>query len=114
MSARGSSPRDAIFPPYCQIDVNNAAEAAKATEDNIKGGVDVIQAQGGLNYEELKAIASTAHKHNIRFTPIYMMKMPSATPSKPASATCYSMSDRPGTPPSSPTSSRRLSIMRGP
>src|SRR5580658_6605213 len=59
-------PRAAIFPDYCQIIVNNAEEAAKATEDNIRGGVDVIKAQGGLNYEELKAIADTAHKHNIR------------------------------------------------
>ncbi len=66
MSGPWIIPRDAIFPPYCQIDVNNAAEAAKAAEDNIKGGVDVIKAQGGLKYEELKAIADTAHKHNIK------------------------------------------------
>jgi imidazolonepropionase-like amidohydrolase len=66
MSGPWIIPRDAIFPPYCQIDVNNAAEAARAAEDNIKGGVDVIKAQGGLNYEELKAIVDTAHKHNIK------------------------------------------------
>jgi imidazolonepropionase-like amidohydrolase len=58
--------RSAIFPDYCQVIVKNGEEAAKATEDNIKGGVDVIKAQGGLTYEELKAIADTAHKHNIR------------------------------------------------
>jgi imidazolonepropionase-like amidohydrolase len=66
MSGPWIIPKDAIFPHYCQIDVNNAEEAAKAAEDNIKGGVDVIKAQGGLNYDELKAIADTAHKHNIK------------------------------------------------
>jgi imidazolonepropionase-like amidohydrolase len=66
MSGPWIIPRDAIFPPYCQIDVHNAQEAAKATEDNIQGGVDLIKAQGGLNFEELKAIADTAHKHNIK------------------------------------------------
>jgi imidazolonepropionase-like amidohydrolase len=59
-------PAYAIFPPYCQILVSNGEEAARATEANIAGGVDIIKAQGGLNYEELKAIADTAHKHNIR------------------------------------------------
>jgi len=66
MSGPWIIPRNAIFPPYCQIIVNNADEAAKATEDNIKGGVDVIKAQGGLDYAELKAIADTAHRHNIK------------------------------------------------
>jgi len=59
-------PKNAIFPPYCQIEVADAAQAAKAAEDNIRGGVDVIKAQGGLNYEELKAIVDTAHRHNIK------------------------------------------------
>jgi imidazolonepropionase-like amidohydrolase len=59
-------PRNAIFPPYCQIEVNNAEQAAQAAEANIRGGVDVIKAQGGLNYEELKAVADTAHRHNIK------------------------------------------------
>jgi len=58
--------RNAIFPPYCQIEVNNAEQAARAAEANIAGGVDVIKAQGGLNYEELKAIADTAHRHNVK------------------------------------------------
>jgi imidazolonepropionase-like amidohydrolase len=66
MSGPWIIPANAIFPPYCQIVVHSGAEAAKATEDNIQGGVDVIKAQGGLNYEELKAIADTAHKHNIK------------------------------------------------
>ena len=66
MSGPWIIPRNAIFPPYCQIEVKNGAEAAQATEDNIKGGVDVIKAQGGLNYEELKAIGDTAHQHRIR------------------------------------------------
>jgi imidazolonepropionase-like amidohydrolase len=66
MSGPWIIPQAAIFPADCQIIVKNGEEAAKATEDNIKGGVDLIKAQGGLNYEELKAIADTAHKHNIR------------------------------------------------
>ena len=66
MSGPWIIPRNAIFPPMCQIEVKNAEEAAKATEDNIQGGVDVIKAQGGLSYDELKAIADTAHKHRIK------------------------------------------------
>jgi imidazolonepropionase-like amidohydrolase len=66
MSGPWLIPRNAIFPPMCQIVVKGPEEAARATEENIKGGADVIKAQGGLNYEELKAIADTAHKHNIK------------------------------------------------
>jgi imidazolonepropionase-like amidohydrolase len=66
MSGPWLIPANAIFPPMCQIVVHGPEEAARATEENIKGGADVIKAQGGLNYEELKAIADTAHKHNIK------------------------------------------------
>jgi polyvinyl alcohol dehydrogenase (cytochrome) len=66
MSGPWIIPRNAIFPPMCQITVNNAVEAAQATEANIKGGVDLIKAQGGLTLEEYQAIAATAHKHNIK------------------------------------------------
>ena len=66
MSGPWLIPANAIFPPMCQIVVKNAEEAAKATEANIQGGADVIKAQGGLNFEELKAIADAAHKHNIK------------------------------------------------
>jgi imidazolonepropionase-like amidohydrolase len=66
MSGPWIIPANAIFPPYCQIVVNNAQEAAQAADANIKGGVDLIKAQGGLNYEELKAIVDTAHKSNIK------------------------------------------------
>jgi len=55
--------RAAIFPAYCQIEVKTPEDAAKATEQLIAGGVDVIKAQGGLTYEDLKAISDTAHKH---------------------------------------------------
>jgi imidazolonepropionase-like amidohydrolase len=58
--------RNAIFPPMCQVIVHNAEEAAKATEANIAGGADVIKCQGGLTFEEYKAVADTAHKHNVR------------------------------------------------
>jgi imidazolonepropionase-like amidohydrolase len=55
--------QSAIFPDYCQIIVKTPEDAAKATEQLIAGGVDVIKAQGGLNYDDLKAIVDTAHKH---------------------------------------------------
>ena len=55
-----------IFPPNCQLIVHTPAEAARATEDNIRGGADVIKAQGGLTLEEYKAIVEAAHRHHIR------------------------------------------------
>jgi len=58
--------QNAIFPDYCQIVIKTPEEAAKATEQLIAGGADVIKAQGGLNYEDLKAISDTAHQHRVR------------------------------------------------
>ena len=55
----------AIFPPEMQVKVKGAAEAAKAAEANIAGGVDLIKAQGGLSYEQLKAIVDVAHPKRI-------------------------------------------------
>ncbi len=55
----------AIFPPQMQIKVKGAAEAGKAAEANIAGGVDLIKAQGGLDYEQLKAIVDVAHAKRI-------------------------------------------------
>jgi imidazolonepropionase-like amidohydrolase len=55
-----------IFPPNCQLIVHTPAEAARATEDNIRGGADVIKAQGGLTLEEYKAIVEVAHRHHIK------------------------------------------------
>jgi imidazolonepropionase-like amidohydrolase len=56
----------AIFPPICQVIVHTPAEAARATEDNIRGGADVIKAQGGLTLEEYKAIVEVAHRHHVK------------------------------------------------
>jgi imidazolonepropionase-like amidohydrolase len=56
----------AIFPPMCQVIVHTPAEAARATEDNIRGGADVIKAQGGLTLEEYKAIVEVAHRHHVK------------------------------------------------
>ena len=56
----------AIFPPDCQLIVTTPAEAARATEDNIRGGADVIKAQGGLTFDEYKAIVEVAHRHNVK------------------------------------------------
>jgi len=58
--------RNAIFPPACQVIINNPAEAAQATEANIQGGADTIKCQGGLTFEEYKAVAETAHRHGIK------------------------------------------------
>jgi imidazolonepropionase-like amidohydrolase len=66
MSGPWIIPRNAIFPPMCQITVKNAEEAAKATEANIAGGVDVIKAQGGLTFDEYKAIVAVAHQHGVK------------------------------------------------
>ncbi len=59
-------PAAAIFPPMCQVIVHTPAEAARATEDNIRGGADVIKAQGGLTFEEYKAIVEVAHRHHVK------------------------------------------------
>ena len=56
----------AIFPLSCQVVVHSPAEAARATEDNIRGGADVIKAQGGLTLDEYKAIVEVAHRHHVK------------------------------------------------
>jgi imidazolonepropionase-like amidohydrolase len=56
----------AIFPPMCQVIVHTPAEAARATEDNIRGGADVIKAQGGLTLDEYNAIVEVAHRHHVK------------------------------------------------
>ena len=56
----------AIFPPMCQVIVRTPAEAARATEDNIRGGADVIKLHGGLSLEEYKAIVEVAHRHHVK------------------------------------------------
>jgi imidazolonepropionase-like amidohydrolase len=56
----------AIFPPICQVIVHTPAEAARAAEHNIRGGADVIKAQGGLTLEEYKAIVEVAHRHHVK------------------------------------------------
>jgi imidazolonepropionase-like amidohydrolase len=56
----------AIFPPMCQVIVHTPEEAARATEDNIRGGADVIKAQGGLTIDEYQAIVEVAHRHHVK------------------------------------------------
>jgi imidazolonepropionase-like amidohydrolase len=46
--------------------ITSPDEAAQATEDHIKQGVDVIKCQVPLSYEEYKAIVDAAHKHGVR------------------------------------------------
>lgn len=52
--------------PVRQIQIDTPADAAKATEDLIAKGVDVIKAYVGLTPEHYKAITDTAHKHGVR------------------------------------------------
>lgn len=52
--------------PAFQIKIDTPAEAAKATEELANAGVDVIKAYVGLTPEHYKAIADTAHKHNLK------------------------------------------------
>jgi imidazolonepropionase-like amidohydrolase len=48
------------------ITITSSAQAAQEVERLAKAGVDVIKAHSGLTREDYKAIADTAHKHNIR------------------------------------------------
>jgi imidazolonepropionase-like amidohydrolase len=48
------------------ITVTSSQQAASEVERLAKAGVDVIKAHSGLTREDYKAIADTAHKHNIR------------------------------------------------
>jgi imidazolonepropionase-like amidohydrolase len=59
-------PEAAIFPPMCQTIVHTPAEAARAAEDNIRGGADVIKLQGGLTFDEYKAVVEVAHSHHVK------------------------------------------------
>lgn len=52
--------------PVRQIKVDTPEEAAKATEDLIAKGVDVIKAYVGLTPAHYRAITDAAHKHRIR------------------------------------------------
>ncbi|MGE3470949.1 MAG: amidohydrolase family protein, partial [Vicinamibacterales bacterium] len=48
------------------IAVTSSAQAAAEVEKLIAAGVDVIKAHSGLTRDDYKAIADTAHKHNVR------------------------------------------------
>jgi imidazolonepropionase-like amidohydrolase len=48
------------------ITITSTAQAIQETERLIAAGVDVIKAHSGLTREDYKAIADTAHKHNVR------------------------------------------------
>ena len=56
----------AIFPLKYQLIVSSSVEAARAAEENIRGGVDVIKTHGGLSLEEYKAIVAIAHQHHVK------------------------------------------------
>jgi imidazolonepropionase-like amidohydrolase len=55
------------YPPELkfQIKISNPEEAARATEELATAGVDVIKAYP-MSFEEYKAVADTAHKHNLK------------------------------------------------
>ena len=48
------------------IAITSAEQAAQEVEKLAKAGVDVIKAHSGLTREDYKAIADTAHRHNLR------------------------------------------------
>jgi imidazolonepropionase-like amidohydrolase len=48
------------------ITVTSSAAAAAAVEKLAQAGVDVIKAHSGLTREDYRAIADTAHRHNLR------------------------------------------------
>lgn len=48
------------------ISITSTAQAAEEVDKLAKAGVDVIKAHSGLTREDYKAIADTAHRHNIR------------------------------------------------
>jgi imidazolonepropionase-like amidohydrolase len=52
--------------PVRQIKVDTPEDAARATEDLIAMGVDVIKAYVGLTPAHYRAITDTAHKHRVR------------------------------------------------
>ena len=49
-----------------QLLIDTPADAAKATEDLAKAGVDVIKAYVGLSPAHYKAIVDAAHRHKLR------------------------------------------------
>ncbi len=55
-----------MITPLSATQIASPAEAAQATEDHIKAGVDVIKAQVPLSFDEYKAIVDAAHKHQVR------------------------------------------------
>jgi len=48
------------------VGITTPEEAAQATEDHIKDGVDVIKCQTPLSFDEYSAIVTAAHKHRVR------------------------------------------------
>lgn len=48
------------------ISITSSEQAAREVERLAKAGVDVIKAHSGLTREDYKAIADTAHRHNLR------------------------------------------------
>lgn len=48
------------------VTITSPQDAARATEELVKAGVDLIKAWGGLTVEDRKAIVEVAHRHNLR------------------------------------------------
>jgi len=56
----------AFFPLKYQLIVSDPAEAVRATEENIRGGADVIKTHGALSLEQYRAIVATAHEYHVK------------------------------------------------
>ena len=54
------------FPTKYQRIVETPEQAARATEANIRGGVDVIKTHGGLSLEQYRAIVLMGHKWHLK------------------------------------------------
>ena len=58
----GAGAPASMVTPLSATEIHSPAEAAKAVEDHITAGVDVIKAQVPLSFDEYKAIVDAAHK----------------------------------------------------
>lgn len=54
-----------LFPPQFDKKVTSTEEAAQATEELAKAGVDVIKAHAGLTAEDYRAIVEVARRHKV-------------------------------------------------
>lgn len=47
-----------------------------AAEENIRAGADVIKLQGGMTFDEYKAVVAVAHRYHVKVCPKRIIKRP--------------------------------------